>query len=137
MNLTREPRIDWRYPARTAPGSSSEARAANKAHGGLLVDPRSQSSTVSTAQDLIDRNRKSEVVNRSFMLSWTSSLMSATRYMFEVAHALESRYPVRGTSRRVRNDRNRALGRRKEVWRSWERLGGDHCVLVQVAGGHK
>jgi 1-phosphatidylinositol-3-phosphate 5-kinase len=63
-----------------------EREHANKAPGGLLVDPRSRSSTVSTMQDSIDRDRESEAAtnaNDSFMLSWTSSLTSAMRYMLK------------------------------------------------------
>ena len=62
-----------------------ERERANKA-GELLVDPRSRSSTVSTTQDSIDRERESEAATRasdSFMLSWTSSLTNAMRYMLK------------------------------------------------------
>jgi 1-phosphatidylinositol-3-phosphate 5-kinase len=61
-----------------------ERERANKIPGGLLVDPRSRSSTVSTTQDSIDRDRESEAANNeSFMLSWTNSLTSAMRYMLK------------------------------------------------------
>ena len=59
---------------------------ANKA-GGLLVDSRSRSSTVTSTQDSIDRDRESEVATNasdsSLMLSWTNSLTSAMRYMLK------------------------------------------------------
>ena len=61
-----------------------ERERANKIPGGLLVDPRSRSSTASTTQDSIDRDRESEPANNeSFMLSWTNSLTSAMRYMLK------------------------------------------------------
>ena len=62
-----------------------ERERANKSLGGLLGDPRSRSSTVSTTQDSIDRGRESEATNASdsIMLSWTSSLTSAMRYMLK------------------------------------------------------
>jgi 1-phosphatidylinositol-3-phosphate 5-kinase len=60
-----------------------EPERANKNPRGLLVDPRSQSSTASTTQGSLDRDRESETANESFMLSWTSSLTSAMRYMLK------------------------------------------------------
>ena len=57
--------------------------------GGLLVDARSRSSTVSTTQDSVDRerDRESEAASAnasdSFILSWTSSLTNAMRYMIK------------------------------------------------------
>jgi len=62
-----------------------ERERANKA-GGLLVDPRSRSSTMSTTQDSIDRDRESEAgtnASDSIILSWTSSLTNAMRYMLK------------------------------------------------------
>jgi 1-phosphatidylinositol-3-phosphate 5-kinase len=61
-----------------------ERERANKP---LLVDPRSRSSTTSTTQDSIDRDRESEAAatnaSDSIILSWTSSLTNAMRYMLK------------------------------------------------------
>jgi 1-phosphatidylinositol-3-phosphate 5-kinase len=62
-----------------------ERERANKP-GGLLVDPRSRSSTMSTTQGSIDRDRESEAATNasdSIMLSWTNSLTNAMRYMLK------------------------------------------------------
>lgn len=52
---------------------------------GLLVDPRSRSSTISTTgQGSFDhRDRESEASTDSVILSWTSSLTNAMRYMLK------------------------------------------------------
>lgn len=56
-----------------APLASPPEREQPRAEG-LLDDPRSWSSTMSTAQDSINNDRKSEVATNAFMFSLTSSL---------------------------------------------------------------
>lgn len=80
----------------------SERERANKVPGGLLVDPRSRSSAVSTTQDSIDRDGGREAAaNESFMLSWTSSLTSAMRYMLKAD--LPSQQPEPATTPPTKN----------------------------------
>jgi hypothetical protein len=70
-------------PSRPHSAAPPERERANKA-GGLLVDPRSRSSTVGTTQDSIDRDCELEAATNasdSSILSWTSSLTNARRYI--------------------------------------------------------
>ena len=76
-------------PTQRAAPPERERLGANKA-GGLLVDSRSRSSTVSTTvsttQDSIDRDHASEAATNasdSVIFSWTSSLTNAMRYMLK------------------------------------------------------
>jgi 1-phosphatidylinositol-3-phosphate 5-kinase len=68
--------------------------AAERANAGVLVDPRSQSSTVRTTQDSIEPESEA---NDSIILSWTSSLTNAMRYM------LKADLPSRPTMPLARN----------------------------------
>jgi hypothetical protein len=104
--LIGEPRCNWRRPIsycvdvpvapaqRSAPPGRERANKAGVSP--LLVDPRSRSSTVSTTQDSIDRNRESEAATNSsdsFVLSWTSSLTSAMRYILKVDYPSQPASP--------------------------------------------
>ena len=77
------------HTVRAAAAGPPERERAFRPGGGLLVDPRSRSSTMSstTAQGSIDhrdRDRESEASTPdSVILSWTSSLTNAMRYMLK------------------------------------------------------
>jgi hypothetical protein len=98
-SLIREPRREWRRPTSCCAGRQGQirprpARTARDSAGagaceqsrGLLADPRSRSSAMNTTQDSIDHDRESEAATNAsddFVLSWTSSLTNAMRYMLK------------------------------------------------------
>jgi 1-phosphatidylinositol-3-phosphate 5-kinase len=72
-------------PPHAVPGDKpvlpTQRAAAERASAGVLVNPsRSRSSTVSTTQDSIEPE---SAANDSIVLSWTSSLTNAMRYMLK------------------------------------------------------
>jgi 1-phosphatidylinositol-3-phosphate 5-kinase len=73
--------LDAIGPRNVVLGDKPVPRAgAERANAGVLVDTRSRSSTVSTTQESIEQE---SAANDSIILSWTSSLTNAMRYMLK------------------------------------------------------